>query len=808
MEEAPAQILETCSSCGAYMDVSAEEPFALVHCPSCGTATRVRRDFAHFLIQDMLGEGGQGRVYKGLDKKLDRQVAIKVMRREFSDDRDFVRQFESEARITASLNHPNIVKVFSFGSDRGLLYIAMELVDKASLETLIEHHAKVPEVQVLDVGIQIAKGLKAGLEKGLLHRDLKPGNILFSDAHTPKLVDFGLAILIEKQSEETGDVWATPYYVPPEKLEGAKEDFRSDMYSLAATLFHALTGRPPFLAETNSMSELRKIKSKPVHLNSFAPELSTPTAFCIDRALSVSPDKRYASYDEFIDHLEFARNELLSNKAKSKTPEPEPVHSGGGSSWTTFVMLALVLGGGLGYYFFAGKKPDPPAPPVVVEKPAPKPKPPATIDQKYIAARDLMLDQKYADAVVAFTALFNSGDVAEPYRSASGVHIALCNLLMNKEGDARTTFTNLAASLSPDSSRALPHNVEFFRKLAALGASTKPVRLPEAAIFKRDNSEAIALLLLGLKNWELQNFMEAVAFLNEFQKAPVAGEHAWLEDYRIYSSAYLEALAVYRRVAENLVKSETALESAALALKSIPEAKEQLKVTPILIERLGALERQHGPKIEAALAANAAELVKQQTAQDQAETQGLAVTKQKVKQLCDNQRFNDALTLIRAFDAKNEKVIKDRDLVALRVDWLVQFKTQLINDINTLGYLAPLTKRNGQQVLGGIAKANETHVEVRVAHGTFPILWTDIAAESILKIATSYFAKSPAEELNDKRWRAGVFCLFMGKVAEGMPLLEESAKANADYQMHQALFLGKAATPSESATSTPPVTEP
>jgi len=803
MEEAPAQILETCSSCGAYMDVSAEEPYALVHCPSCGTATRVRRDFAHFTIQDMLGEGGQGRVYKGLDTKLGRPVAIKVMRREFSDDPEFVKRFESEARITASLNHPNIVKVFSFGSDLGLLYLAMELVDKASLETLIEHHAKVPEVQVLDVGIQIAKGLKAGLEKGLLHRDLKPGNILFSDAHTPKLVDFGLAILIEKQAEETGDVWATPYYVPPEKLDGRPEDFRSDMYSLAATLFHALAGRPPFLAETSSMSELRKIKSKPVHINTFAPELSTPTAFCIDRALSVEPEKRYASYDEFIEHLEFAKNELLSNKNKHQAPEPVAVPQGG-SSMVTYLMLALVLVGGLGYYFLSKKEPEAPtpAPPVVVEKPAPKPT--DTTDVKYIAARDLMLDQKYPEAAAAFARLFDSENVAEPYRSASGVHLALCDLLMNKEGEARAVFSKIAAKLAPDSTRTLPDNVEFFRKLASLGMAARPVKITDAAAFKRDNAEAIALLILGLKNWEMQDFASAIPFLNEFQKVQPTRDHAWLTDYRIYSGAYLGALAAYRAVAEDLVKSGSSLDAAAAALQKIPATKEQLRITPSLIERLSTLEREHAPKIEAALAARTASQIQSQAAQEQAEGQGLGVMKQKVKQLCDSHRFTEALAMARGFEAQNEKYRQDRDLVAQRVNWLVQFKAQLVKDVNAAGYLAPLTKRNGQQLIGGIVKANDTHVELRVAHGTFPVLWTDLSAESILKVATSYFAKTPPEELNDKRWRTGVFCLFMGKVAEGIPLLEESAAANEEYRTHQALFFGK---PTPDAT-TSPETEP
>jgi eukaryotic-like serine/threonine-protein kinase len=310
MESPTDPNIATCPTCGTLIDVADQEPYAKIHCSSCGTWMRVRQAFANYDINGILGEGGQGMVYRAVDKKLKRNVAIKLMKREYSADAVFVKRFESEARVTAGLNHPNIVKVFSFGEDRGLLYLAMELVDQGSLDAVMVELGKLPEERVLEVGGQIAKGLKAGLEKGLIHRDIKPGNILFADEHTAKIVDFGLAVLVEKQHEEEGDVWATPYYVAPEKLDGAPEDFRSDMYSLAASLFHALAGRPPFLAETNSMHELKKIKSKPVHLLSFAPHVSNATAYVIEKALAVKPEDRWASYDEFIQNLEYARNEL------------------------------------------------------------------------------------------------------------------------------------------------------------------------------------------------------------------------------------------------------------------------------------------------------------------------------------------------------------------------------------------------------------------------------------------------------------------------------------------------------------------
>jgi serine/threonine protein kinase len=136
---------------------------------------RVRRTFDHFELQEVLGGGGMGTVYRALDRNLNRIVALKLLRQEYSHDPEFVAKFQSEAAITASINHPNVVRVYSTGEDHGLLYLAMELVDKGSLDDLMNLQGRVAEAQVLSVGIQIARGLQAAYQRGLIHRDIKPG---------------------------------------------------------------------------------------------------------------------------------------------------------------------------------------------------------------------------------------------------------------------------------------------------------------------------------------------------------------------------------------------------------------------------------------------------------------------------------------------------------------------------------------------------------------------------------------------------------------------------------------------------------
>ena len=188
----------------------------------------------------------------------------------------------------------------------------MELAEKGSLDDLMSVQQRLSEAQVLGVGIQIAEGLEAALEHNLIHRDIKPGNILFADPQTAKLVDFGLAVVMDEAAHARGEIWGTPHYIAPEKLDNQPEDFRSDIYSLGGTLFHALAGRPPYEAETASTVALKQLMSQPVSLQAFAPDVSSETAYVINRMLAKDPAERYASYPELVEHLSTPEPSCLS----------------------------------------------------------------------------------------------------------------------------------------------------------------------------------------------------------------------------------------------------------------------------------------------------------------------------------------------------------------------------------------------------------------------------------------------------------------------------------------------------------------
>ena len=300
----------TCWICGAALDAGGYEPLVRVVCRNCGQKNLLQRTFDHFVPVETLGAGGMGTVYKARDTQLERFVALKLLHKDLSGVADNDAQLQQEARVAASVNHPNVVQIFSLGMDHGQFYVVMELIDYGSLDDLIESQGRVPEHQMLDIGIQIARGLRAAHRKGLIHRDVKPANILFVDEQAAKIGDFGLAAFATQDPHSDSVIWGTPPYVAPERLCNQPEDVRSDIYSLGATLFHAVAGKPPIDSSTNSATELRELKQHPAELRSIAPDVSTPTARVLQRMIAPDPKQRFSFYDELLAKLDAARRAL------------------------------------------------------------------------------------------------------------------------------------------------------------------------------------------------------------------------------------------------------------------------------------------------------------------------------------------------------------------------------------------------------------------------------------------------------------------------------------------------------------------
>jgi len=320
-----------CGSCQASQFLSGELPaLEPVSCNKCGHPVIVPTSLRNFEVREVVASGGMGTVYRAFDVSLERMVAIKMLKREMANDKQVMESFYREARATASLNHTNIIHVYSFDEHEGSPYIVMELADHGSLDHLIIRDGFVPELNVLDVGIKVASALESALQRNLLHRDIKPGNILFNEYGDAKLVDFGLARQAEESEEYESTVWGTPYYVAPEKIQRQGEDFHSDMYSLGGTLYHALTGHVPFEAETVEQVVAGHVHTPLTPPNDVRPEITQLTSDAITIAMAKDPAQRYATYGQFQMALENARSQLLIEDLKHQQKEERKEH---GRSW-------------------------------------------------------------------------------------------------------------------------------------------------------------------------------------------------------------------------------------------------------------------------------------------------------------------------------------------------------------------------------------------------------------------------------------------------------------------------------------------
>ena len=292
----------TCGQCGCEIDVADLESFVRVECPDCGNIEIVPAKLGQFLLLDLIGAGGMGGVYYAKDETLGRFVAIKVMLQSLGSDLKFVENFKREAQAAARLNHPNIVQIYSFGQEKGQPYIVMELVSGSALDKMMDPGCPVSPVIAMQVGLDISEGLMAADEAGLIHGDIKPENILFDEKRRAKLVDFGIASFA-KQSSVEGGIWGTPYYIAPEKVKRQTVDARSDIYSLGATLYHALAGQPPFEGETPMEVVKARLQRPPKPLSALLPHIDRQVERIVMRMLQAEPSMRYPTYASLIGDL-------------------------------------------------------------------------------------------------------------------------------------------------------------------------------------------------------------------------------------------------------------------------------------------------------------------------------------------------------------------------------------------------------------------------------------------------------------------------------------------------------------------------
>lgn len=327
-----------CPHCQARVFLPADmAPLHEVPCSKCQQPLMMPAMLRQFELRSIIASGGMGTVFRAWDTMLSREVAVKLMKHEFARDPAAVQNFAIEARACAQLNHTNIIHIYTFDENDEDRYLVMELADAGCLDSLIEKNGRLGELDVLDIGIKLAGALASALKHDLLHLDIKPGNILFNSEGEPKLVDFGLSRKADADADLYAPIFGTPYYIAPERVRREGDTFKSDLYSLAGTLYHTLTGHVPF--EAGSVEEVvaahLSTPLRPAH--EVLPGVSLGTSQALSQAMAKDPAQRHPSYDDFILALTAARSQLLIRQfAPQASVDPETgevLSDGAKKSW-------------------------------------------------------------------------------------------------------------------------------------------------------------------------------------------------------------------------------------------------------------------------------------------------------------------------------------------------------------------------------------------------------------------------------------------------------------------------------------------
>lgn len=277
-----------------------------------------------YQIIKSIGEGGMANVYLAYDTILDRNVAVKVLRGDLATDEKFVRRFQREALSASSLSHPNIVEVYDVGEDNGQYYIVMEYIEGCQLKQLLKKRGKLTLSEVIDIMLQISDGLSVAHDAYIIHRDIKPQNIMILDSGLVKITDFGIAMAMNStQLTQTNSVMGSVHYLPPEQANGKGSTLQSDIYSMGILMYELLTGELPYKGDNAVEIALKHLKEKFPSIREKMPEIPQSVENIIIKATAKNPKNRYADARAMNEDLRTCLDESRVNEPKIVLPYPE-----------------------------------------------------------------------------------------------------------------------------------------------------------------------------------------------------------------------------------------------------------------------------------------------------------------------------------------------------------------------------------------------------------------------------------------------------------------------------------------------------
>lgn len=725
--------LSQCPACGAQIDVTALEPFAKIQCPACQQSVRVRRQFDHFVIIKQIGEGGMSRVFEAEDTTLGRRVALKILNRTYSRDAARMAQFQQEALITARVTHPNVIKLYSVGYDQGHFFIAMELVTGGSLEQRIKRDGVVKEKDALRIGRQVAEGLRAAERMGLLHRDVKPANILFTEDGTAKVVDFGLA-LFTQQKDESAEIWATPYYVSPEKVIDNEEDFRSDLFSLGASLYHALTGKPPHKANSANLHELRMIKCRRVSLEDTGQAFSPRTIHTIDRLLAFKPEDRPDSYDAAVDQLRLAEG-LTDRALMSRLSFRRKAAIGAAA--------AVVLAYGIGWFTrnLTSK-------PSVTYTTAPIAQKDLTGDtitlhagqqtiaDRFLEARKVLLNGDFQGAGKRFDSIIQDG-ARQPTLNWARYNAALCAMIAGKKPRAQELFSSILADAGNGPDRVSL----FFRKLGTQMSDGLGLKMKAASLgYSETTEEIMGYLAHGLAQWHFGDPRNGAHCLEKFLMGQLTDPALdWIGPYRTLIAPY----AADRQLVSTLEKPDggLGLEQASALLAETKQVRGQLKTTGTLNEqldrRIGKLERE----IATLRQTEQRSAMKVQAERRKRELDQLAELNSSLPSLVRGYDYSPAISILTGMKFESPEVQAALDGKLYLYQGANDFLAQLFHDLGAQGWTGHLLRRDSAPLDGRVTAATAREMTVTLSRGALIIPMDQVAPEMLIEMAQSFCAQ-------------------------------------------------------------------
>jgi hypothetical protein len=713
---------------------------------------RVRRKFNHFVIVRQIGEGGMSRVFEAEDETLGRRVALKILNRQFGRDETRVEQFRQEALITANVNHPNVIKLYSVGYDQGYFYIAMELVTGGTLEQRIRQEGSIKEQQALTIGREVAEGLRAAQQLGLIHRDVKPANILFTETGMAKVVDFGLALFVERGPDSSGEIWATPYYVAPEKVLDNREDYRSDIFSLGATLYHALTGQPPHKADTNNIEQLRMIKCRRVALEDSGKRFAPRTVHVVNRMVAFRPQERCANYDETVDELRLAEG-LLSQGYSARLSSRR-------MRWSIGVAAALFLAFSIGWMiqFVSGSKAvditakietsrsDLAGDGVILQAGSK-----TTVAERFLDAREIMLKKLlFAEAKHQFERLVGTNDIRQPTLNWARFNTALCAIIIGKKDDALKQLRAISADTGSGGSLVSPELADFFKTLGSrmgngLGLGTA---LDQLGYTTKDES-ILGYLIHGLAEWHYGDALLGAREMSFF-KEHLSGVKS------LSTTASMDWVALYGRIVDTYGEEmrlamklqppgkQTTLAECRATLTRLRETREKLSASASLKTTLEKWETQvKRDMTQLYVDRNKQDLTAENLHRQRelSQWEEITATLPSLVDGYDYSRITEMLQGMRFDSAEVQSALEGKRYLYEQTE---AFLKQFYRDIADKGYAGRLIRRDGSTLEGRVTAANLNSVQITLDRGVITLPLDSLSPQTLLD-AAQFFASQTTD---------------------------------------------------------------